>query len=442
MFVLKNAWRAIARNKARNITFLIVCIAVTASGLVGLTIVRADDATRTTIYDTQRVDAIVTPKADGKGKGQSAKPLGWEQYSKYAQYLQLDSVQFNVYYYETAPATFSDIKAVGPDGSSLQLVGLSDASALAKGPYGSVKRTEGKDIDFSGNSSDTVLVSQALATANKLKVGSTLKMADAKDASKTTDMHVAGIYESKGKDASGAAANAVYTNFTAFSSGSFDQASNPGDKGHELKIVFQMQNPKDYEQFKKSFKRGGLNTKEYEISSPSLEAYNKSVQPLHDEVSRMKIALVVILIFGALLALTWLAFGLMSRGNELGMALAIGVTKARIGWQLALETLMLTLPGLALGVGLGALLCPPAVRSATSIAGIRQTPTSSMYWQIAGIGIMTCAVLALAASLYALTFKSSRLYASASPDAAANNKTVEAQPQSEATSQSDAKEMA
>ncbi|BDR52358.1 peptide ABC transporter permease [Bombiscardovia nodaiensis] len=439
MFVLKNAWRAVTRNKARNITFLIVCIAVSASCVVGLTIVQADEATKTTIYESQAVDAVINPKNQGSSK--AAKPLGWQEYSQYAQTVQASNIQFTVYYYETANAHFTDLKPVG-SASDLQLVGLSDSTALPKGPYGKVTKTEGKNIDFSGNSANSVMVSQPLAAANKLKVGSTIKLENAKEADKSVDMKVVGIFEAQGKDATGPAANAIYSSFSDFSSNGYDQASDPGDKGHELKVVFQLQNPAAYRSFKQALSKAGLSSKKYEVTSPSLDAYNRSVQPLHDEVGKIRIMLIAILAFGALLALVWLAFGLMPRANELGMAITIGVTKARIGWQLALETLLLTIPGLALGMGLGTALCPPAVRSATSLAGIRQMPTGSNLWRVAGTGLIVCLVLAIAASLYAAAFKTSRLYDSApvaSKQAADNSDSEQASEHSAQDSTSDSK---
>ncbi|OZG50378.1 ABC transporter permease [Bombiscardovia coagulans] len=415
MFVLKNAWRAITRAKARNITFLIICVAVSASTVVGLFIMQTDKDAQTTIYDTQRVDAVISPKANGLGNGKTARPLGWEQYSAYAQGLQMTGNQFNVYYYETAPAKFRNIHAVGSQSQDLQLVGLSDATAIDKGPYGSITRTNGSNIDFSNNSSDSVLVSQALASANKLKPGSQLSMEDPKDPNKTIEVKVAGIYKPANKTSSGPSTNAVYSSFTTFGSHGFDQASKPGDPGHDLKVVFQLSSPAAYDSFKENLSKSGLNQKQYEVNSPSLRDYNNSIEPLHKVASKVRMALIAILVFGAILALAWLAFGLMQRGNELAMAIAIGVTKPRIGWQLALETLIITLPGLALGIGAGSALSPLAVRSATSLPGIRQTPALSTLWQVVGLGFLVCAILAMLASLYAAAFRTSRLYAPVTP---------------------------
>lgn len=411
MFVLKNAWKTIKRNKVRNIMFLIVCIAVSAFTVIGLTVIQTDIDARTTIYHSQRVDTVIKPKTGGLGEGKTAKPLTWEQYSTYAQVLQMSGVQFTVYYYETVPATFHDIHAAGTQSHELQLVGLSDATALKNGPYGSIKLAEGKNPNFSSDNSDDVIISQALAAANKLTIGSKLTTTNPKDTSKTITFHVVGIYESS--STSGATANAVYSSFTAFGTNGFDQTTEPGDQGHELKVVFQLSNPDQFNDFKETVKKGGLNEKQYEVTSPSLQAYNESIKPLHSKAQKTQTALIAALIFGVILALVWLVFALMLRGNELGMALAIGITRIRIGWQLALETLMLTVPGLILGIGLGTCLCPPVIRTAaTSIAGIRQTPTPSTLWQVFEFGILTCFAIAMLASFYAALYKTSSLYSS------------------------------
>ncbi|RBP99496.1 ABC transporter permease [Bifidobacterium xylocopae] len=413
MFVLKNAWRAITRNKARNVTFLIVCMAVTASTVVGLTVLQADEDTRTTIYDSQSAEAVISPRTGGKGQGKTAKPLGWEEYSKYAQFLQANSLQFGVYYYESAPARFLDLKPADTK-ADMQLVGLSDASVTAKGPYGKIKRTQGKDPDYAGTSGDSAMISQSMAKANKLKPGSTIRLVDPKDASRTIDVKVSGVYEAKGSDV---AANAVYTSFTTFAQHGFDRTTQPGDKGHELKVVFQLQNPAALKQFTDALHKAGLSEKQYKVTSPSLQAYQRSVQPLHDQAGKIKGLLIAILVFGAILALVWLAFALMARGNELGMAITIGVTKARIGWRLALETLMITLPGLILGLVAGWFLCPPAIRSLISLPGIQQTAGGAILWRAGGTGLLVCLALAVAAWLHAGLYRTSRLYETGAPKA-------------------------
>ncbi|AKV55864.1 ABC transporter permease [Bifidobacterium actinocoloniiforme DSM 22766] len=408
MFVLKNAWRAITRNKARNATFLIVCIAVTASAVVGLTVLQADEDTRTTIYDTQATDAVITPKTDGQGKGKTAKPLTWEQYSQYAQLLQANSIQFGAYYYETAPASFQGIKPVGGQGE-MNLVGLSDSTVAAKGPYGKINRVQGKDLDYSESAGDAVLVSQPLAEANRLKTGSVIKIADPANAGKTVDMSVSGIYEVTGAQAKGPAANAVYAAYATFAQHGFDKAGQPGDKGRDLVVGFRLQNPDALKRFTDTLHKAGLSAKQYDVSSPSLEAYQRSVQPLHDRSGKIRALLIAILVFGAVLALVWLIFGLMFRANELGVAITIGVSKARIGWQMALETLIVTLPGLLIGLGAGTALCPAAVRSAITLPGIQQMPAAAL-WRVCGSGLAICFIIALLAWVYAGTFRTSRLY--------------------------------
>ena len=124
--------------------------------------------------------------------------------------------------------------------------------------------------------------------------------------------------------------------------------------------MFSLANPSTYNKFVRSVKKAKLDTKTYEITSPSLTAYKKSIEPLDSAASSARIVLLAMTIVGgiALLALiVWAAVG--GRRDEIGMAMITGVTKGRLGWQFMLETFMMTVPGWIIGLVAGALLAKP-----------------------------------------------------------------------------------
>ncbi|MCT6810117.1 MAG: FtsX-like permease family protein, partial [Bifidobacterium sp.] len=101
---------------------------------------------------------------------------------------------------------------------------------------------------------------------------------------------------------------------------------------------------------------------------------------------------------------------LRGRANEIGMAITIGVHKARLGWQFALETLLLTLPGLALGLALGTAISRPLGRSLFHLGSLASMPHAGLIWKIILIGLAVCLVLALAAAARVAAFRTAQLY--------------------------------
>ena len=70
MFVLKNAWFTIRRHAARSLVMVLVCLVVAALATTAATVLQADTKARTTDYESQQVDAVISPR-----KGTKVSPL-------------------------------------------------------------------------------------------------------------------------------------------------------------------------------------------------------------------------------------------------------------------------------------------------------------------------------------------------------------------------------
>ena len=403
MFVLKNAWFTIRRHAARSLVMVLACLVVTALATTAATVLQADTKARTTDYESQQVDAVISPR-----KGTKASPLGWNEYSKYAQRLQMDGMQYKAYFHETA-----DISPEGlPQSGTYSLVGVSDKEAEPTLPHGPFAVDQGKGLDYASQNASgtqTVLISKQMAQANKLKVGDTLTIKDPHQQDQQVKLMVSGIYHYR-KAADQTANRAIYTAYPTFAMLGLDTASKPGDPGHELLVAFVLDSPSTYQKFIKELRKDGLKASQYDIDSPSLKDYQRRMEPVHRAADQARTAIILVCLLGGLVLLSCLFLMLRGRSNEIGMAITIGIHKARLGWQFALETLLLTLPGLVLGLALGTAISRPLGRSLFRLGNLASMPNAGLIWKMILIGLVVCLVLALAAAARVAAFRTAKLY--------------------------------
>lgn len=403
MFVLKNAWFTIRRHAARSLAMVLACLVVAALATTAATVLQADTKARTTDYESQQVDAVISPR-----KGTKASPLGWNEYSKYAQRLQMDGMQYKAYFHETA-----DISPEGlPQSGTYSLVGVSDKEAEPTLPHGPFAVDQGKGLDYASQNASgaqTVLISKQMAQANKLKVGDTLTIKDPRQQDQQVKLTISGTYHYR-KAADQTANRAIYTAYPTFAMLGLDAATKPGDPGHELLVAFVLDSPSTYQKFIKELRKDGLKASQYDIDSPSLKNYQRRMEPVHRAADQARTAIILVCLLGGLILLGCLFLMLRGRANEIGMAITIGVHKARLGWQFALETLLLTLPGLVLGLALGTAISRPLGRSLFRLGSLASVPHAGLIWKMILIGLAVCLVLALAAAARVAAFRTAQLY--------------------------------
>ena len=403
MFVLKNAWFTIRRHAARSLVMVLVCLVVAALATTAATVLQADTKARTTDYESQQVDAVISPR-----KGTKASPLGWNEYSKYAQRLQMDGMQYKAYFHETA-----DINPEGlTQSGTYSLVGVSDKQAEPTLPHGPFVLDQGKGLDYASQNTSgtqTVLISKQMAQANKLKVGDTLTIKDPRQQDQQVKLTISGTYHYR-KAADQTANRAIYTAYPTFAMLGLDAATKPGDPGHELLVAFVLDSPSTYQKFIKELRKDGLKASQYDIDSPSLKDYQRRMEPVHRAADQARTAIILVCLLGGLVLLGCLFLMLRGRANEIGMAITIGVHKARLGWQFALETLLLTLPGLVLGLALGTAISRPLGRSLFRLGSLASMPHAGLIWKMILIGLAVCLVLALAAAARVAAFRTAQLY--------------------------------
>lgn len=94
-----------------------------------------------------------------------------------------------------------------------------------------------------------------------------------------------------------------------------------------------------------------------------MEQYEASLVPLNNLATFAKTLLIVVLCVGAVVLVVLTIFNIRERKYEIGVLTAIGVKKAKVAAQFAIELLAVTAIGLALGVGVGAAVSVPVSNS-------------------------------------------------------------------------------
>lgn len=431
------------RSKGRTALTALITLVVTFGTVAGMAIVQENTAAHTTDYDAQKATLAIRPstaawkKASATDSAITKKYMTWESYTEYATIIQQAGVTLDFTVTETVPARVSgSLKALSGDslgstsddktGGQLLWRAFWTKDAAAASDLGTFKIVSGKNLSYNNQSSNPnttgALVSTAFAKANGLKVGDKFKVATASDASTTYELTVRGIYEyTSDADADNPVVtarnreNAIFTNYQTFAKAGLDpqtgDSSVSGWKVPDLNVVFNATDAASYKKLVKTFKKSKLPATGYTISSPSLEAYTKSLEPLDAVAGNVKTGTIVLIAVGGVLLLALVLIGVWGpkRDDEIGMALVSGVSRGRLGWQFMLEVFFATLPFYVIGFVAGVFGTKPLAAAIAS--GQEVTVASDLIWKVVWYGLGTILVLAILAALRLAFFRADKLFA-------------------------------
>ncbi|PJM74095.1 hypothetical protein CS006_02850 [Bifidobacterium primatium] len=395
MFVLKNAWSAMGRHKARTALLALTAIAVSFGSVVGLSILNANTVATTTTYND--LNPAVTFRADRariiKKYGGDISKVDWTKYhlswAQYSDYVQRSGVSIaNAYSAETAKISINGVKAT-KSGATLAMTGFSDATAAGAAINGKFTIVSGKNISYAEDTAGTLLVPKALADANKLKAGDTLKITNPKDASYTQSMVITGIYENEedvDADATGIDPdNTIYA--SAYTLSMLGLASTGSESTeNDLDVSMVLNSPADFSKFEKGVRKAGL-SKDFIIASATIDDYNAKIEPLKQLAAKTRPAVIALFVVGAVVALllVWSATSSRLRLEDAGFLRVIGISSGRVGWQFALEAMMPMLLGWIIGTVAGAFSASPISNRLATAANA--APNADVIWTMVWIGL-------------------------------------------------------
>ncbi len=432
MFVAKNAWAELRRHPWRTALMVIVSLLVTMWSVFGAAVMHEYHAAHGEGYGALKPQAVVrmTDTALSDRNGDDAdwtkRYITWNEYNVLGAAAQAKQVQFDYSVVASVPVrstgSFKAITTSATSGASqnetggdFTLTSFYNEAAVDANEYGTFKVVEGNKLNYQDVTARDALVSQELAKKNNLKVGSTITVGNPANAKTTYTFTVGGIYTYtdtpqgvQGADAQFAKDNrnnVIYTSYYDFAASGLDTTEGTGWAVPDINIVFTLANPQAYEQFKSALKPDL--PEGFAVSSPTIDAYNHSLEPLDKLANTTKVMLICLWSIGGALALLLTLLEACPRREEVGYGLAVGVTKSRMAWQFMVEILLQTVLGVALGLLIGGWTANPL---ATQLA---QGHTIAMHggvlWNVTWIALLACLLLAIIAGVRVALFRTAQL---------------------------------
>ena len=427
MYIFKNAWKNITRNKGRNILIGIIVIVIAAASSITLAIRESANNIVIAYQQKNKIEATIgmdrnslmdmlrkdnASQEDMINSFNNIASVTVEEIDKYG-----DSEYVSDYYYtyelsvdakDIKEATDSLVKettttktetttktqeyggggnfpgGMPPGGfggsrttinrrttttttqkifnekaqdGAFTLIGYSSYEYMTKFINGDYTITEGEvSSDFE---SDSVVISEELATLNELSVGDTITFVDPKDEAKTYEATITGIYKENTESSSNMAtmftdsANEIITNIN------FIKKILEGNEELKPTITptFIIKDTKSVEKFSEEVKEKGLS--EYYTITSNVEEIESATESVDNVKIFATTFLIITLIIGGVVLVVINMINIRERKYEIGVLRTIGMKKSRLSLQFMTELLIVSMISLMIGAGIGASLSVP-----------------------------------------------------------------------------------
>lgn len=387
MYIFKNAFTSIMRNKGRNILMVIIIIVISCACAVTLSIKNAAttvidsysskyDITATIGMNRQSFIGNFKPGSDNSESMEEAREafsnieeLTVEDIENYA-----DSEYVKSYYYTyTVSMNSSNVEKATSETTSntdnrrpnidnmsnadFSIVGYSSYDSMTEFIEGKYTISDGEvSSDFEGNN---CVINSELATYNELKVGDTITLVDPNDEDITYDLTVTGIFTENSDDAGyemsmfSNSANQIITNTTVIS----NILSLDDELNGRVNPTFILENKDIIEDYEKELTEKGMS--EYYQLSTNLDSISKETESISNLSSFATTFLIITLLIGSIVLFVINMINVRERKYEIGVLRTIGMKKMLVISQFALELLIISLVGLMIGAGIGSFISIP-----------------------------------------------------------------------------------
>lgn len=427
MYIIKNAFKSITRNKARNILMGVIVLVIAIASCVALSIREAAETAKEDTLDSLSITAQISydrskAMADMQSSGQGGKgnfdqsrlagtTLSLDDYLKYAEAENEDDS-----YYYTITASLNANDDLLPYGSTISeneeestitqpytgmnkgcngvsnkfsfmvqgdfsITGFSSYNAMISlfGEDGTCSITDGQMFDE--DSSDlTCIISDELAMYNELVVGDTITLVNPNNEEEIYTLTILGIYTNSSSSdgnqtfAMSDPANNIYMNYNALNSiiTSSEALGNTetDDNGNENSTALTSQLNFTYT-FANADNYYSFSEKVYDyglstdylVSSTDLSSYENSLTPLNTLSTMAGWFFLIVLAIGGIILIIFNIFNLRERKYEIGVLTAIGMKKHKVAMQFITELFAVTLIAIVIGTSVGSAISVPVTNS-------------------------------------------------------------------------------
>ena len=391
MYLIKNAFINITRNKGRNILIGIIITIITICTCIALSINLASNNLVDSYIKTNPLEisfnvdmnSLREATDDEKNNFQSLtvddiKNYGDSEYVKdfyYTLSSNLSSNDISAIEDLKRPDNNSDEAPPNDDGrenrnqdmqslmGDYTIIAYSNFAYLSDFSSGDKKITSG--VMVSGDSEeDEIVISEALASQNDLEVGSEITFYLPSNEDITFTFKVVGIYEDNTEDNSSSnimsinalmGSNQIYANLSSVT----EILDNVGEdstrliQNNGLSAKYYLYDNEEIDAFTDEVKSKGLS--DYYNVQTNEEEVLASLEPIQNISSFSINFLIIILIIGIVVLTVINLLNIRDRKYEIGVLRAIGMSKLKVMVQLTLEILMIALASLIIGTTIGAL---------------------------------------------------------------------------------------
>ena len=230
--------------------------------------------------------------------------------------------------------------------------GYSSYESMSDFINGNYTITDGEvSSDFASNS---CVISEELATLNKLSVGDTITLVNPSNTKLTYELTVTGIYKENSEtsnDMSSMFTNSANTIIT--NSSIVEKIASDSDKvSVTITPTFILKNKDVVDEFEAEVKEKGLS--EYYNVSNNLETVENATKSITNVKTFATTFLIITLIIGGVVLFVINMINIRERKYEIGVLRTIGMKKSFVVIQFMCELLIVTVASLIIGAGVGA----------------------------------------------------------------------------------------
>ncbi|MCL1857763.1 MAG: ABC transporter permease [Oscillospiraceae bacterium] len=398
MYILKNAWKNLGRNKGRNILLGIIILAIIATSAVALII----NNTAGGIIDNykQRFDSEVsiTPNfekiqpvqtSDGRGAMLSRMQMPEISPELYIDFSDSDYLSKANYYSSVGVHKNTDITFIGEEkgGGGAFMIGMriNDDGNTEEDPslyYAKLLGYNYVPEDFEsgmrqiagGNfpeNENECVVSRDFYEINGFQIGDTITLTstlsdrngdvvmpgeeDTREKISISYMlKIVGYYDDLTDEYAGDFMQTAYDNRRNEIYTTVNTVIEPladGFSGINVYAKYYLKNPADLEKFAAELYEKGLSD-QFDVTTDET-GYNTIVKPVEGLKSITLVFLVVVLLLGAIILILLSTIAIRERKYEIGVLRAMGMKKSKVAFGLLSEVIMITILCLVIGMGTG-----------------------------------------------------------------------------------------
>ncbi len=404
MYIFKNALKSITRTKLRNILIGIIIVIIGISSTVALSIKNSAEKLIQSYKDSYQIEGTLSLnrsslRNDFKNERNTETTKTATDFMSEIPELNVDTIKTygdssyvsNYYYTIQTELNSSDIEKVTSENSTTNtnipqmnggfggvnittstkvrgdftVVGYSSLDAMTDFVNSTYKITSGSMFDVT--STDNVcVISEELAEANSLSVGSTINLINPNNESETYTFTVSGIYSDSSDTGEFSmfsnSANKILTTYNALNNVSTASQANTDSKlTLQTNSTFVLTSADVIDAFKTELTSKGLSS--YYTLSTNVDSLDSSLAPIENLSSFSNMFLIIVLSIGGVILVVLNMINIRERKYEIGVLRAIGMKKHKVLEQFVVELFAVTFIAIIFGTVVGSILTVPVANN-------------------------------------------------------------------------------